>query len=410
MGSIVSFPVLCIINAAMTRWSCEVSLKRHYTLANAPFCVNGDDVLARHTARGYQAWVRSTKYVGLSSSVGKTSQSRDYLNMNSTAFQRSENSGHLVRGARALRPCPFRQIPHVNSAILRGLKRSEGGVSEVVSTGRDWTLGQNARYLVATCPKWVAEKVLRKFIFYNHDKLKSARLPWFIPEWLGGFGLPVLRALGPDFEPGDFQALIPGLSPSVDDLKIASHILMNWGTTRPLTMPAAASWQIHKYVLSRLPLQQTFECPRDSVASQAYDKLYASLCVEAFLNLPLHSRVERLQRLRKAIRAKPNDASLLEEMDDLFQEQLYGGDDTDFFLQDLNPREKIKRVIRHNEQLWVRSKKNMDRPPISLSALPFEPRHMVVPVIDGSHSVNYFTIQYEQWFAPDPVHWSSDFK
>jgi hypothetical protein len=82
MGSVTSFPVLCIANAAMCRWALEVSDNRSYRLRNEPLrthtkiaslLVNGDDCTLKGSRGNLrQIWERITSFGGLSTSVGKT--------------------------------------------------------------------------------------------------------------------------------------------------------------------------------------------------------------------------------------------------------------------------------------------------------------------------------------------------
>jgi len=94
MGSIVSFPVLCIINAALIRYLCEVSYRRVFTLEQAPMIINGDDNLSRLRAvtgeyprSPLQLLKDAAHLFGFKLSVGKTYQSKRVAIVNSMMFE-----------------------------------------------------------------------------------------------------------------------------------------------------------------------------------------------------------------------------------------------------------------------------------------------------------------------------------
>lgn len=109
MGSITSFPVLCIVNGALCRWVLECQYRRMFSLAGAPMMINGDD----NAWRG--RWIRShraelnrspiqffeevCKYFSFELSVGKTFSSRDMVVINSTMFRAVP---HRIGGRQAL--------------------------------------------------------------------------------------------------------------------------------------------------------------------------------------------------------------------------------------------------------------------------------------------------------------------
>jgi hypothetical protein len=71
MGSILSFPILCVVNllcywrAVERYWGKQVSLRKLQVL------INGDDILFRANARLYAIWQEEIKEVGFELSVGK---------------------------------------------------------------------------------------------------------------------------------------------------------------------------------------------------------------------------------------------------------------------------------------------------------------------------------------------------
>jgi len=89
MGSPVSFPILCLINAALTRFSLELrgGLCRPLRLGSFPLLINGDDVGFVTDEEGYNIWKLVTRAGGLQFSVGKNFTSRKFLVINSCMFQ-----------------------------------------------------------------------------------------------------------------------------------------------------------------------------------------------------------------------------------------------------------------------------------------------------------------------------------
>ncbi len=108
MGSIVSFPILNIANAALCRLSLEESdhKRRKFRLTNqaypksgkiAPLRVNGDDCLLRgHKTRLRVSWEENTAFAGLSSSIGKTYFSPIFCTINSKIYEFDVTTGKWV--------------------------------------------------------------------------------------------------------------------------------------------------------------------------------------------------------------------------------------------------------------------------------------------------------------------------
>lgn len=187
MGSITSFPILCIANAAMCRWAMEISDCRSYRLVDrgypgsgriARLKVNGDDctlVGNRRLLRGI--WEAITKFGGLETSLGKTFFShahRPICMINSIAFDFNFDSNLWI------------ERKYVNMGLLLGKKRS-GTEKTEVSYSR---LGEIHRKLHQTVPQFLWKEVSKRFIYYFGNTLaKYKNIPWDMPEYLGGPGL-----------------------------------------------------------------------------------------------------------------------------------------------------------------------------------------------------------------------------
>jgi len=99
MGSPVSFPILCLINAALTRLSKELGLGRKLRLTDMALLINGDDVGFVSDHITYEIWKKITAMGGLQFSVGKNFTSPEFLVLNSCFF----------RLGRPHRPSPIRE-------------------------------------------------------------------------------------------------------------------------------------------------------------------------------------------------------------------------------------------------------------------------------------------------------------
>jgi hypothetical protein len=89
MGSIVSFPILCIANAAICRMALEADQSRVFTLRDCPLAINGDDAIMKMTRKSVKIWETIGSYCGLSPSIGKVYESNRFLNINSTTYNYS---------------------------------------------------------------------------------------------------------------------------------------------------------------------------------------------------------------------------------------------------------------------------------------------------------------------------------
>jgi hypothetical protein len=291
MGSVVSFPILCIANAAISRWAYELgSDKRRCLLRDTPLMVNGDDMQMRCTVKGRMAWSKIAGFAGLKESVGKTWYSRTLVEINSTMYLAGPEHFHGIQtldklGKVKIRPCPFVQVPYVNFGLLRGLKRSGGAVGLNDLADPKETVGARYRELLTHCPPHLKPKVHKMFIQYHADVLKLARVPWHIPEWLGGLGLTGYR------------------DPTSLDLRIAHRILIGWAKRRPATVkPGEQSWVIWNLAEKRIPSPTAFTTDKDAAGVKLYENAVSREC----LNLLFDSTVS----LRTLIRRTGDEAVL----------------------------------------------------------------------------------------------------
>jgi hypothetical protein len=180
MGSIVSFPILCLVNAAVIRFAMEVSEERHILLAECTALVNGDDGLVRSGSAFLPVWKDVASLCGLEPSQGKVYSSPTYCNINSTSF--SLQGDTLVH------------VPYVNMGLLKGMKRAgvqKQGLADLFDTPEYQfsSLGAKHHQLMESCPPRLQLAVHKAFVRENFRVLTMTSLPWFVPESCGGVGL-----------------------------------------------------------------------------------------------------------------------------------------------------------------------------------------------------------------------------
>jgi hypothetical protein len=118
MGSMFSFPILCIINLATYLYT----VIRHYCcdtndlltlVQTANVLINGDDILFYSPSqRFYQSWEYNSSCAGFSLSVGKNYTSRRLALVNSRYYD--------VRGDEPVGP-----IPYINMGLVNGVQKGE---------------------------------------------------------------------------------------------------------------------------------------------------------------------------------------------------------------------------------------------------------------------------------------------
>jgi hypothetical protein len=186
MGSVVSFIVLCLVNMSVIRLAFEHVMNTRVSVVEIPAIVNGDDGLVRCSSDFAPVWESIASVAGLIPSVGKVYTDDEYVNINSTSYLVEDES--------------FRLIPYVNMGLVMGLGRSGSSkVTAPVGVSDDYSpyvksLGARHHQLIESCPPSMQLEVHELFLQHNAESLKSVRVPWYIPESLGGIGLkPLIR-------------------------------------------------------------------------------------------------------------------------------------------------------------------------------------------------------------------------
>ena len=208
MGSLVSFPILCIANAVVCRWTLEYSRDRHLGLSDVKMLINGDDCVFKLPIRSLPAWEFIALYHGLAPSIGKYFLSRELVQMNSMNFIIDPHITYSTgkSGLPVARMCPFRYVHYINMGLYYGFGRStilrkkvKGKLAEEEkSTVMDdiWNMSSRAHDLLRICPTRLRERVFAAYLAHHRPRLVAhvPHMSWFIPKKFGGLGLPIFMS------------------------------------------------------------------------------------------------------------------------------------------------------------------------------------------------------------------------
>jgi len=193
MGSPVSFPILCIINAAVTRAAMERSFGKKITLKDGAFLVNGDDVIFTIPSGQYFVWVNYVTSAGLTPSIGKNYVSRRYGVINSQLY----DCGLLWDRFENLKEGHVKFVPLVKMNLVRCVQHESTErrpneqlvIGDALKHGK--TLEGRFKELVKGTTGDLRDRLLKRAFYYAKPIL--ALLPpisWTLPKCLGGLGLP----------------------------------------------------------------------------------------------------------------------------------------------------------------------------------------------------------------------------
>lgn len=187
MGSVVSFPVLCMANLGLTLTAFELAGDPR-GLHNCGVLINGDDIGFSATGKVRRMWRKVTTAGGLAPSVGKNFVNRFFLQLNSKVFLwepslRYEAGG---RGHYGL----FRFVPSPQIAVLSPPPTSDyfgfrQWLEEVPSLQQRFLEGHRG------ASRDYQNRLYLRTNSYSLSRLTdfSREINWFFPRSLGGFGL-----------------------------------------------------------------------------------------------------------------------------------------------------------------------------------------------------------------------------
>jgi hypothetical protein len=232
MGSPVSFPILCVINAAINRLYLDPALKT--PLWKLPLLVNGDDGLFSTDREPNGDWERLVAQVGFKPSLGKNYVHEELCCINSEFYSRSSTLG-IAR---------FQPVRGLRLGLLFGQSRVVS-TCEFGTRERDaCSVGEAAEALVEGLGLDEATKVMSRFISFNKEQLFRSKRSWWLPKQLGGLGLPfwvgaskisvherrvaaqLLRAPAPEHAKLYCVSRDPALSPACDAWMRANQVAL----------------------------------------------------------------------------------------------------------------------------------------------------------------------------------------
>lgn len=121
MGSLMSFPILCLANAFTLCYAMSTQEKL-VTLHSVPALFHGDDLLARVTHQQYEDWEQVAKSIGLGLSMGKNYLSREWGSIDSQLYGQDHNLKVVKLNTGKFR-CMSPDSTNVEAAITQLLKR-----------------------------------------------------------------------------------------------------------------------------------------------------------------------------------------------------------------------------------------------------------------------------------------------
>jgi hypothetical protein len=225
MGSPVSFPILCIINAAVTRYSLEQSFDREISLKDNAFLVNGDDVIFTIPSGQYQTWVRNVTNAGLSPSIGKNYVSRRYGVINSQLFDCGEDWDSYEKEIQ-VEHVPLLKMNLVQCGQHVTTERRKDAslfIGEALRHGK--TLEGRMKELIQGWDHEFQQKLLKRAYRYAKEHLDLLPpVSWVLPKSLGGLGLPMTD----DHSVSDHHLRIASLILCKDDSTRRDMVNLQW--------------------------------------------------------------------------------------------------------------------------------------------------------------------------------------
>jgi hypothetical protein len=316
MGSVTSFPILCLANAVLCRLAIEINTRKRYSVVNEqtykknkylrkltgvkerynynplPLLVNGDDCLFRgkkafnlppieedgvpeRRQSITEVWTAVAGFGGLTPSVGKSYTSDISCN---PCFAVINSCTYYYNTETTL----WKRVKHVNMGLVYG--QPKVGSREKLSYN---DLGTLHRELFETCAPDCWELASAMFIKRNRSTLEQfPNIPWTMPRWLGGPGLIADKECKHNHKD-----------------RLCASIIRS-GIIKLKSRRLEYAVELDKYVKTQLNLDKIyFEKGRPLLGAEEVDifttvledqdlkenslELYASLCIETVLTQPV---------------------------------------------------------------------------------------------------------------------------
>jgi hypothetical protein len=329
MGSVVSFPVLCIANAVVCRWTIECAKGRRVGLKDLKVLINGDDCVFRLPIRALPVWERIAAFHGLSPSIGKFFLSKQIIQMNSRNFIREPTTHVCIveskRGAYAT-VTPFRELRFVNMGLFYGFGRSmlmdankenkeekqKTAVSVRYTLDLEGILNMSSRAhdMLTLCPLEMQERLFHNYLEYHKPAMThhASLVSWFTPKRFGGLGLPIFR-YGPHLEEdpegfGEFNMLLTkgeiflrrttlskSFHPNVLDRRVIGGLLEH--SVAPPALEADKAFPLRRLAGTLFPCKRVLSVTE-----------YDSEIISAFVCLKVVMSVDLLPEVKEGVLAK----------------------------------------------------------------------------------------------------------
>lgn len=200
MGSILSFPVLCLANLICYWSALEEFLGYEVHVTKLPVLVNGDDILFRANSEFYTLWQEKVARAGFLLSLGKNYRCRDFLTVNSIGYRvklTERTTGWFLDHSLG-QELEFEHVPYLNVGLLIGQTKLGTQIQE--GDKPIWDI-----YDTVTSSA-NPQRSHRRFLHYYKDVVKTMTaqgINLFLPRWLGGMGFTPVSGL--DFRYTRFQ-------------------------------------------------------------------------------------------------------------------------------------------------------------------------------------------------------------
>lgn len=180
MGSVISFPILCLVNLMCFWEAYETRENRKVSLAELtkmnPLRINGDDILFIGSRYLYRCWEEAIPHYGFVKSLGKNLVLRNAFTINSVYYTVEEDASVRIQN-------------YVNCGFLNGVKKGDGA-NDTVS--RATQLGSSFDEYVHSYEFWTsASEGLRRLNEIDCPGVKNRAINLYFETYL-----PYLEAQG----------------------------------------------------------------------------------------------------------------------------------------------------------------------------------------------------------------------
>lgn len=189
MGSPLSFPVLCVANAALKRLAYQIVYDKWWDkpLDFFPMAINGDDIVARINLMVYQVWLELLDAVGWRLSPGKSYLHETLAQVNSQTMKVQWVKGRVVLSE---------PIPYVNHGFISQMGKATSPVDDtpLEAMSFEWRKRFDSFGRLPTGMRIRAEEVMLRNLRRTANELcKDGWTPFVFepmnPKHLGGFGI-----------------------------------------------------------------------------------------------------------------------------------------------------------------------------------------------------------------------------